>query len=100
MANRTCPSCNRGFDGNTAFCPLCGSFVGNYDTEPQKNIITAKNVILTVAAFILLTAVLVFVFALDIFGLSHSGDNEQETNSRSISAVGYSSAGIYGEENT
>ncbi len=96
--SKTCPSCNREIENEIVFCNFCGAFAGN---EPVKaddtKVVTPKNIIIAVSVLIILSAIMLFVFVFDIFGLNKGSKTEFIGKGRPLFSMGLTPVSVQGK---
>ncbi len=96
--SKTCPSCNREVENEIVFCNFCGAFAGN---EPVKaddaKVVTPKNIIIAVSVLIVLSAIMLFVFVFDIFGLNKQGTSELIGTGKPLFSMGLTPVSVQGK---
>ena len=74
---RSCSACNREVENEIVFCNFCGAFAGNESVKADDTkVVAKKNIIIAVSVLIVLSAIMLFVFVFDIFGLKKAGGAE------------------------
>ena len=96
--SKTCQSCKREVDNELVFCNFCGGFVGN---EPVKDdntkVVTPKNIITVSAVLLALSAIMLFVFVFDIFGLNKRDNSQLVGKGQKLFSMGLTPVSVSGK---